>query len=424
MKFIYSDTLDHVDPDYDFARDEFGANRRKGVTDQYAHQMLTPAPYDGLLIAMSGVKHGRYSGAAQHRLLRDGARRFLNFDGPQFADKMVMGDCGAFAYARQEVPPYTIDELVDFYQFGQFTHGCALDHIIFEFEPSNPRAEDLDGGARILARYELTLTNAELFIAEVRRRGRPFTPIGVVQGWSPASMADAAKRLVAMGYTYLAVGGLVPLKSTQIHQCIQALRTVVPDVDLHLLGFAKAESINEFVRYRITSFDSTSPLIRAFKDAKANYYVQRDNSLAYYMALRVPQAIENARLMQSTKRGTARPERLLELEKHALTGLREYDCRQCTLETAHEQLDTYLAEFYKVTERDPAAALKKLAQVRPLMHQTLADRPWDDCGCAICHEARIEVMIFRSSNRNKRRGMHNLGVFHDFVKKLPTRVPE
>jgi hypothetical protein len=420
LKFIYSDTMDHVDPDYDFVRDEFGADRRKGVTDRYAHQMLTPAPYDGLLVAMSGVKDGRYSEAAQQRLLRDGVRKFLNFDGPAFADKMMMGDCGAFAYAMQDVPPYTIEELVDFYVFGQFTHGCALDHIIFDFDTANPSRDDMPQAVQ--ARYELTLQNAKKFLDEVRRQGNPFVPIGVVQGWSPASMADAARQLVAMGYTYLAIGGLVPLKSPQIHECLKALRRVVPDADLHLLGFAKAESIHEFLHYGITSFDSTSPLIRAFKDARANYYVKGADGLEYYMALRVPQALENAKLMQSTKRGTASPEKLLELEAKALGALREYDQLTCTVDAAHDALDAYLTQFYQVTERDPNSAVKKLEKARPLMRKTLEDRPWANCACAICRQARIEVVIFRSSNRNKRRGMHNLGVFHDYLKTISARA--
>jgi hypothetical protein len=274
----------------------------------------------------------------------------------------------------------------------------------------------------VQARYELTLQNAKKFLDEVRRQGNPFVPIGVVQGWSPASMADAARQLVAMGYTYLAIGGLVPLKSPQIHECLKALRRVVPDADLHLLGFAKAESIHEFLHYGITSFDSTSPLIRAFKDARANYYVKGADGLEYYMALRVPQALENAKLMQSTKRGTASPEKLLELEAKALGALREYDQLTCTVDAAHDALDAYLTQFYQVTERDPNSAVKKLEKARPLMRKTLEDRPWANCACAICRQARIEVVIFRSSNRNKRRGMHNLGVFHDYLKTISARA--
>lgn len=103
-------------------------------------------------------------------------------------------------------------------------------------------------------------------------------------------MAQAAKELEDMGYQYLAIGGLVPLKVEQIHEVLVAIRAAIkPETNIHLLGFAKAERIDEFTNYGITSFDSTSPLIRAFKDAKANYYLENGTSkLSYYTAIRIP----------------------------------------------------------------------------------------------------------------------------------------
>ena len=42
---------------------------------------------------------------------------------------------------------------------------------------------------------------------------------------------------------------------------------------------------------------------------------------------------------------------------------------------------------------------------------TLAARPWRDCRCDLCVAVGIEIIIFRGSERNKRRGFHNLYVF-------------
>jgi hypothetical protein len=50
--------------------------------------------------------------------------------------------------------------------------------------------------------------------------------------------------------------------------------------------------------------------------------------------------------------------------------------------------------------------------------ETLSDRPWEGCACSICSSAGIEVMLFRASNRNKRRGIHNLGVYKHIVEDL------
>ena len=43
--------------------------------------------------------------------------------------------------------------------------------------------------------------------------------------------------------------------------------------------------------------------------------------------------------------------------------------------------------------------------------EVLTARPWRRCDCAICREAGIEVITFRGTERNKRRGFHNLHVF-------------
>ena len=91
-----------------------------------------------------------------------------------------------------------------------------------------------------------------------------------------------------MGYEYLAIGGLIPLNARQIKVVLSSLKDVLKTTTkLHLLGFAKAEEIHEFQDFNIYSFDSSSPLIRAFKDSKSNYYSPKNGKgLIYYSAIR------------------------------------------------------------------------------------------------------------------------------------------
>ena len=44
--------------------------------------------------------------------------------------------------------------------------------------------------------------------------------------------------------------------------------------------------------------------------------------------------------------------------------------------------------------------------------ETLEDRPWRRCRCGVCASAGVEVIIFRGTERNKRRGFHNLFMFN------------
>lgn len=420
MKFLYSDTQDYVDPGYDFLNDRSSPSRERYWSDVYAHEFMDPVPYDGLLVSMSAVRQAagvasskvRYSTREEQRMLRDGARKFLRYGGTRFKDAMLMGDCGAFAYVDHPVPAYTPEEVTEFYTEAGFTHGVSPDHIIFQCDLHNPPESTVDAGVR--QRYAITLANAEAFLGLVRREGEPFEPLGPVQGWSPASMGEAAHRLERMGYRYLAIGGLVPLKVDAIKAVLSAIRErIQPDTKIHLLGFAKADSIHEFTDFGITSFDSTSPLIRAFKDEKANYYSEGpDGKLAYYTAIRIPQAIENARLMQGIKRGAFSAEDLHERERKALGEMRAFDRGGSTVGATLDAVMDYHQFLVRGDGTGAEEQDKALRKTAALVRRTLEHQPWKNCICDVCRSIGVEVIIFRSSNRNKRRGFHNLGVYH------------
>ena len=153
------------------------------------------------------------------RFRRVGARAFLRLDDPRFEQLPIFGDCGAFTYHQDEVPPYTPEDMAEFYADGGFTHGCSVDHIIFDFDES---LTGMDGGTNeARRRFDITLENARAFLPASRQISNSFTPLGVIQGWSPGSMAAAAGRLVAMGYDYLALGGTVPLKAAKIKRACE-----------------------------------------------------------------------------------------------------------------------------------------------------------------------------------------------------------
>lgn len=425
MRFIYADSLDYIDPVYDFVADRSPSGRRPYWDDQYSHEFLDPPPYHGVLVSRAivgdgAVGGGKYTAAQAQRFRREGARAFLRLDAPRFAGMPIFGDCGAFAYRKAEMPPYTPDDMLAFYDDAGFTHGCSVDHIIFEFEEAH-RVGLGGGNDEARRRFEITLENAETFLKAARPLANRFTPLGVIQGWSPGSMAEAARRLAAMGYCYLAVGGTVPLKTPQIKACLRAIRDAIPaEVALHVLGFAKADDIAGFRPFGITSFDTTSPLLRAFKDAKSNYYVRRpDGRIDYYTAIRVPQAIENAKLQRLAKRGERRQEDLLRLERRALDALRAYDREEVGMEDALAAVMDYDTPAL-LEESGGTVSPKKVAELRSRYARTLRDRPWKGCSCAVCQQASIEVVIFRASNRNKRRGMHNLAVFKTLVDDLET----
>jgi hypothetical protein len=415
MKFLFADCLDVIDPLYDFLDDRSLPSRKPHLDDNYPHEFFPSAPYDGILVSRGIVD--RYTDKQYMRFRRDGARKFLRFNKPEHLPKMMMGDCGAFSYVNLPEPPYTAVDMVDFYGDAGFTHGCSVDHIIFEYFPDNRPESEVSEDVK--KRYQITLNNAELFLKESKAL-KNFVPLGAVQGWSPQSMADAAKKLEMMGYDYIAVGGLVPLNAPQIHEVLTAIKSQVsPNLKIHLLGFAKADQIHEFVKYNITSFDSTSPFLRAFKDAKRNYFVQRpEGGLDYYTAIKIPQATVNNKLKDAAKRGHLNQETIIDCEQSTLSELRLYDKDAANLEPAFQAIKAYTALTNYDNKKSQEANNADMIRYLDRIYRTLIDQKWKSCECRVCKTASIETMIFRCSNRNKRRGFHNLWVYYNHLQRI------
>ncbi len=437
MKFLFADSFDQIDPSYDFIEDTHGKNRQIGVTDLYPHEYFgewRQKAYDGMLISYANV-YGlgkRFSDGQALRLRNEGVQKFLRFESDK-TDAPIMGDCGAFAYANQDEPPFSPEEVARFYNDCGFTHGVSVDHIIFSFSENNeaqPRKEEMK-------RYEITLRNAQRFIETVKKEGYKFTPVASVQGWNPVSMADMAKSFEKMGYEYIAVGGLVPLRVNQIHSAVSAIRDAVPNCEIHLLGFAKAANIGEFMKYNISSFDSTSPLIRAFKDSNRNYWTDDYQ----YSAIRIPQWGKNNTLTRRIKAGQIDQDIAKENEMWSLQHIR--DIANFDSEPSEEEINIALEEIlqYNALLDDKLMGGKHAAhslqnnisddhhwqfrwnETRTKDYiKTLSSRPWKDCPCRVCKEAGVEVIIFRGSNRNRRRGFHNLWWFYNHLQKTSAQA--
>lgn len=397
MKFIFADSQDFVDPGYDFEKDAYSKDRVLQRTDRYPHEIFEQKPYNGMLVSRAiladGVfkTSGAYSIMQSQRFKREGASKFLRYtDGP------IFGDSGAFSYVKLDKPPYDNSEMVDYYIQCGFTHAVAVDHIIFEYDKRfDDNDPDFEVNEEMQKRYDITQENAKEFIKIAKEKNASFEPIGVTQAWSPKSMQSAAIGLVEMGYTYIAIGGLVPLDVDQCEEIVAAVKGVIPkEIKIHLFGFAKAKQLDRFLKYDITSFDSTSPLIRAFKDNKFNYYSPKE----HYTAIRVPSSDGTAAMKRKISSGELSQDTAQKMEKESLQALRAYDKGTMPLEDTLEKVVNYEKLF------KPKIPVERY-------RQTLSDQYWKTCQCEICKDVSIEVAIFRNSNRNRRRGFHNLWQF-------------
>lgn len=399
MKFYFPDAHDLVDPTFDFRTERRSFSGSRQQAQRYAHEVLDEPPYDGMLISKamidsgSGAKSVRYSFAQVQRLKRLGVREFLRLDRPGLKRRIeTMGDCGSFSYINEATPPFGVDSVIEFYLDCQFDSGISLDHVILGYKDTNDAAAVPEEWRR---RFELTQTLAADFLARQIKEKLPFVPIGAAQGWSPASYREAVKGLQKMGYNYIALGGMVPLKTVEILASLEAVNEVRrPDTKLHLLGISRLENLKTFEHLGVFSFDSTAPLKRAFMDDRDNYHTLR----GHYTAVRIPQVGENAQLKKLILAGRVDFAKARHLEKSCLDGVMAYDEGKLELPKVVERLKEYESVWHG--QKDDSERYR----------ETLEDKPWKKCKCAVCRKLGIHVVIFRGAERNRGRGFHNLYV--------------
>ena len=163
---------------------------------------------------------------------------------------------------------------------------------------------------------------------------------------------------------------MVRSTTKEILRALVEVRQVVPEtVKIHVFGVARLSALAEFQRLGVTSVDSASFLRRAWMGADKNFLTVD----GWYSAIRVPQWDKSFRAKRLVRDGHRSPEQLQELEKTCLTGLSEYARGGGSIPSL--LLDA-LAEYDSLIAGNRKSTKDKILQ-------TLEDRPWDACGCAV-----------------------------------------
>jgi len=327
-------------------------------------------PFDGLLISRPNVERARrWKQLFEEKGIYDAIRL------PQHIP--TFGDCGAWSYIRDKQPPYNPEETLDFYRRMKFTCACTVDHIVL---PETMKEK--------YQRLQTTLRNAEI----MKKRWDSdhayygFELVGVVQGWDEESYFQSAKQIIDMNFGYIALGGQArsPSKVTQ-----RILKRCHPlwkgrDIQVHMFGIARWNLFDAYRKFGVTSFDNAYHR-RAWISATNNYEID-DKA---YTAIRIPLSDRNA----SKRR---------KVEQQVFGKLELFDRRKVGI-----------ASFLNVLHRYDPSRVEKFHKE---YERTLKDRPWEECDCPMCRSLGINVCVFRTSERNMRRGFHNLWNFYKRLK--------
>lgn len=403
MKFFFPGTLDQVYADYNFETERFTPGRVRQQDDCYPHEMLDHAPYDGILVSRAVLNpvqsNGRCAESTWLRFTREGARSFLHLRDSKYDQVAIMGDCGAYTYVNEPYPTLSVEDAIHFHLNAEAQYGLSVDHMIPGYVSTAKYRKRARPPKEWQHRVEISLDLAEHFLSECRRQSVSFEPIGVAQGWDPATYARSVVALQDMGYKYVALGGMARLLTDQILAVLEAVHEIRrPDTRVHLLGVSRLQHLDQMKRWGVASFDSSMPLRQAFLNEKFNYHTLD----RHYLAIRVPQVSGNRQLIRRIVQMDLDSGRAFDLERACMRVLREFETGRCSSQLV---LDTVCAyeELLGMDNR------------RNAYIELLEDTPWRHCTCRLCRETGIHIVIFRGKQRNNRRGFHNLQVFYQLL---------
>ena len=387
LAYFIPDWDDQVDPDFDFESETHSGGTGDWSNQVYAHQMFKEPNYDGILISKIVAEQSKKKAERINRL---GVHRHLRVP----RNFPVMGDCGAFGYINEEVPPFTTTEILEYYTRLDFDYGVSIDHFAIGEEADRKR------------RYELTSHNANEFIVQHKKLGLNWTPIGAVQGWDEASFSKAAKQYASMGYDYIAVGAMVRRRSPEIISIVQSVRSVIPaETKLHLFGVARLNALQDLAKAGVTSADSASCLRKAWLGGSGNNYLAVDGQ--EYGAIRIPEADKSFRAKRMVSEERATLEDVRKIERACIDAMHAFDRGERSVDQVVELLHEY-DQLVTPDRQDN----------RSFLRRTLEAQPWKTCPCEICKTVGIDVVIFRGNNRNRRRGFHNTYAFYHLFQRL------
>ena len=415
LKFFLPDWEDRIDPHFDFVNDKFSFKHKENPykNDIYAHEILNN-PYDGILISLSlfQSKLNLKPNGKEEILIRDkkNIRDYLRI--PKDSRIETLGDCGAFSYVRSEEPPkpfFSTENVSNIYEKLGFDYGVSVDHMavsfVMEKEPGDLRRRRREFSEKErMRRIALTVSNAKEFLDHHKEKKYKFTPIGVVQGINKETYAAGVKELVGYGYDYLALGSLVGYSTKEIINILSFIKPHIGDARLHLFGVLRPHELKNFERLGVVSFDSASYLRKAWLRSGQNY-LSIDQK--WYAAIRVPYSTQQ-KVSDGALKIHIGQKQLKLMEENALTALREYEKGHLPLNDTLDKVMEY--DDLLLRNSNDGQSLRKKYEI------TLKDKPWEKCGCAFCRTNGIDSLIFRGSNRNKRRGFHNTWLFNNYLK--------
>ena len=397
--YFLPDWDDLLDPNFDFEQDAFSGKTRAEREDEHCCVLMQSKKMcDGVLVSLAqqGTSKGplrRLEGTELGALSPLPLRKHFGLSSGQY----LFGDCGAFSYVNEDQPTIPVEQAAALYELYGFDFGASVDHIPVRKINKNGKRTPLSNEKR-QERVKITRENAKQFIEATKKRKAGFNPVGTIQALSPEEYTQSVRDYYDFGYRHLAIGGLVPLKDSEIESIVRAVIASANELKerpwIHLFGVFRPKLQDVFRELKIDSFDSATYFRKAWLRSDQNY-LGTDGE--WYAALRVPMT-SDGRTRKRLEAVHTDIEQLEKEEREVLRLLCLYDEDQANIGDVLDAVLSYDQHLLRKSETQ---------SMRQKYRRTLEKRPWRACECPFCKEIGIHTLIFRGANRNKRRGAHN-----------------
>ena len=338
MRFYFPDSQDLVSPTYDFIHDEYSPLRVRQRDDLYAHEVLTQVPYDGILVSKA-IVDGSINGAGKYSAI-PAATHLPTGRPPLLPPPRRHGHHrrlrGVQLRRRARAPVHR--------RRGHRLLRRLRVRRRRQRRPRHPRVRPQrrhrrDRRTRLAGTGRTSrLRLAEEFIAAVDRRGSRVRTSGLGAGMVTCELCALGRGAAGTGVPADRLGGMVPLKTPDILACLEAIEEIrSPEVELHLLGITRIDSMEKFADYGVTSFDSTS------RSGRRSWTTGTTSTppTETYVAIRVPQVDGNVTLKRAILAGHVSQRDAIRTERECLRRLRQFDAGQAQVDDVMAVLAEY-----------------------------------------------------------------------------------
>lgn len=443
-----------IDPSFDFNLDRTTSElSRKERTSSYVcgYEFFEEKLCDGLLVSRSVLNYAvnvkkprkRYKIVTPTKSYSDiqtyaRVRPDLNY--------LLFADPGTWSYVNCfELPDYLYnqDDLIDYYRDMGFHLAGSVDWPILDritvVDDGKKKRVDLDNKTKEYRR-QVTLDLAGEFLKCYNKRSDvSFLPFGTIQGYSVDTYLDSFRKVLKMGYSYIAVGGLGGFQSTgserQVLELLPILWTEARKSGtrpgIHIYGrFPSPSAVGEFLKNGVTSFDSNFSFTETrigkhpYWDPDFIWNDKLDSPISVCYRVRIPATSCGGRSI--LKRAREKSEEEFRTLSKVCDDTFKAFCVYVNSDT-NSDLRTFLCLYEKMTYclneyRVGRYDDRELKSDVEICERTMKSKVWLKCGCSACRELGCHVVLARRLVRAAYAFCHNTYVQYSRFRRVLERA--